>query len=145
MGGAPAHPGSSRKGAAARGRGAVPPANPDGNLSRPDDVGGHLRDAGDHLRRGSEGGRIAQVGHGDLEQVPLVVHHEALEVVRGLADRPRRKAGATAERARAIVRDAEYGDAGRLVLRDGVCETGRGHPRAETAWAYLRTSPVIAR
>src|SRR2546430_15997071 len=40
-------------------------------------------------------------------QVPLVVHHEGLEVVRGLADRPRRESGAPAERAGAIVRNAE--------------------------------------
>src|SRR5207302_9456410 len=81
-----------------RGREATLPTDHDRNLSSADDVGGYPGDAADHLCRRSEGGRVAEAGHGDLEQVSLVVHPEGLEGVRGLADRPRPDSGASAAR-----------------------------------------------
>src|SRR5947207_5548777 len=85
---------------------------------------------------------IAEVGDGDVEQVPLVIHHVGLEVVRGFPDRTRCEPRPAAEGAGVIVGHAEQGDAGGVVLRDGVREVGRGHPEAATAWAYLRTRPL---
>src|SRR5713226_1280462 len=128
-----------------RGREAVLATDHDRNLSRSHDVGGHLRDPADHLGRRAICGRVAEVRHGDVGEVSLVVHHEGLVVVRGLPDRPRGKARAAAEGTRAVVGDAEKDDASRVVRRDGVREMSRGHPRTETAWAYLRTTPFTAR
>src|SRR5207245_3583705 len=90
----------------------------------------------------SEGGRVAEVRDGHLADVPLVVHHVRLKVVRRLADRTGRISRAAAERARPVVRHAEQRDARVLVLRDCVREAGRGHGRTETACAYLRSTPV---
>ena len=125
-----------------RRREAVLAADDDRNLPRADDVGGPLGDARDHVDGGTVRRGIAEVGDGDVEQVPLVIHHVGLEVVRGFPDRTRCEPRPAAEGAGVIVGHAEQGDAGGVVLRDGVREVGRGHPEAATAWAYLRTRPL---
>src|SRR2546428_401414 len=125
----------------AGGRGAVPPADDDRDLPGADHIGRHFRDAVHHFRRGPEGRRVAQIGHGNVSEVALVVHHVGLEIVRGLSNRSRRETGPAAERARAVVRHSEQDDPRLVILRDGVREAGRGHGRTEIARAYLRTTP----
>src|SRR5438445_563755 len=124
------------------GREAVLPADDDWKLPGADDIRRHLRHAVHHLRRRPEGRQVAQIGHGNVSEVALVVHHVGLEIVRGLANRSRRETGAAAERARAVVRHSEQDHPRLVILRDGVREAGRGHGRTEIARAYLRTSPL---
>src|SRR3990170_1010531 len=123
---------------------AVFPADHDGDLPRADDVGGHLADARNHVRRRPEGRCVPQIREGNVREVPFVVHHEALEIVRGLADCRRPVPGAAPEGTRAVIRDSEEDHPGLLVLRHRVREPRGGHVLSTRAWT-IRFQPCAQR
>ena len=109
------------------GRDAVLPPDREGDLPRLRDPRRGLGDPLHHRLRRPEVLQVPEVVELHVEDVPPVVHHVRLEVVRRLSDRVRGPPGPEAERGRPVEGHAEQDDASVVVGRDRVRERAGDH------------------